>query len=92
MCGCILTLINRQYGAHMTPIVGARVILAGKDADVAGVPSERLCSIQVCVCWQMNSNHSHYYTRLPNKDKTRYEISDFLGWHLLVEIILLVME
>ncbi len=26
---------------------GARVILAGKDADVAGVPSERLCSIQV---------------------------------------------
>ncbi|CAM9681051.1 unnamed protein product, partial [Ectocarpus sp. 4 AP-2014] len=25
---------------------GARVILAGKDADVAGVPSERLCSIQ----------------------------------------------
>lgn len=31
-------------------VVGAKVTLAGKDADVAGMPSERLCTIQARVC------------------------------------------
>lgn len=29
--------------------IGARVILEGKDAEAAGIPSERLCAIQVMI-------------------------------------------
>lgn len=39
--------IKKKFDRNNKSLAGARVILAGKDADVAGVPSERLCSIQV---------------------------------------------
>lgn len=43
----VKTTTTKHLDHNYKPLAGARVILAGKDADVAGVPSERLCSIQV---------------------------------------------